>query len=163
MVPIAKARDVEPERRYWLDQEGRAYLVADHLQGAQSVKAASDEFDKPGPWTFENMWRRGWARVRIDDGTIEVQVGPDQQPTPDQSAWLNAAGDELSRRRGREFAAVGWNRAEGGDSVSKGPVPLTAGKPRAPQPPRTVEAALAQVQRLREQSSRHAGETDAQE
>lgn len=154
---------VTGDGRYWLDKEGRAYSVADHLQGAQYAKAASDEFDKPGPWTFEDMWGRGWARVRIEGGTIEVQVGTEQQLTPDQSTWLNAAADELSRRTAREFAAIGWKRADAGGSASKQPVPLTGGKPRVPQPPRTVEAALAQVQRLREQSSRRAGETGAQD
>jgi hypothetical protein len=163
MVRIGKASEVELQGRYWLDHEGRAYSVVDHLQGAQYLKAASDEFDKPGPRTFEDMWRGGGARVRIEGGTIEVQVGPDQQLTPDQSAWLNAAADELSRRGGREFAAVGWKRAGTSDSDSKEPVPLTAGKPRVPRPPRTVEEALAQAQRLREQSSRRTGETDAQE
>jgi hypothetical protein len=163
LAPSQTAEAAEFSSRYWLNVSGQAFPVTDHLQSAQYVKAASDEFDSPGPWTFEDMWRRGWARVRIDDGTIEVQVGPDQQLTPAQSAWLNAVDDGLLRRGGRAFAAVGWKRAEVGGSASKQPVPLTVGKLRTSQPPRTVEAALAQVQRLREQSSRRGGEADAQE
>lgn len=159
---------VAPNTRYWLDAKGHAFLVGDHLWGAQYAKAASDEYERQGPWNFEDMWRNGWVRVHVEEEVIHIDAGPTNKPNPAQEAWLSAAANFLAQKIGANVRLsihpCGDQRTDQYDRriAEKAPQPPTLAGPAPlnPPPSRTVAEATAQARRLREQSSRNSGNKD---
>lgn len=92
---ITIAESVEPNRRYWLDPDGTAFLVSDHLMAAQYAKAESSEFDKRGPWGYEDMWRNGWVRVHTERDVIWADNGMGREPNSLQNRWLKDAANYM--------------------------------------------------------------------
>lgn len=92
--------NVKGNARYWLDKTGEAWLVSDHLLAAQYAKADSDEYDKPGPWSYEDMWRHGWARVHTERECIWADGLDGTDFTRLQKTWLRDAAIYLGERNG---------------------------------------------------------------
>lgn len=88
---ITPSESVQPNRRYWLDPDGVGYMVEDHLQAAQYAKAESDEYDKRGPWSYEDMWHNGWVRVHTEPLIIWADNGMRREPNYFQKRWLKIA------------------------------------------------------------------------
>ena len=152
---------VAPNTRYWLDTTAQAMLVSDHLWGAQYAKAASDEYERPGPWNFEDMWRNGWVRIHVEEEVILIDAGPTSKPNPAQEAWLNAAANFLAQKTGKKVRLSSHPDGEQYDSptADEAPPPITPARPASlnRSPSRTIAEATAQVERLRAQSSRNLG------
>lgn len=116
--------DIRSYQRYWINKEGIAYPVSDHLEGAQRAKASSSDFDSRRAWGYEDMWQRGWARIATEPGEIFVDMGSDYRPNSRQMRWLNDARIYLEKKTGSD---VRLTTGKGGNMLQKGRVsPLTS-------------------------------------
>lgn len=98
--------DAEKARpgKYWIDKNGVAYKVTDHLMSARYAQMDSDEYDRPMHWGYADMWRNGWSRVDIERGaggklSIWADSGS-RNPNHKQRAWINDARAYLAHEFG---------------------------------------------------------------
>ena len=94
------ATEVKPNRRYWLRADGAAFEVDDHLRFAQYAKAESDEYERPMPWGYEDMFRHGWIRIHAEAIRFWADPAPGCEPTPEQQQWIKAACDCIAGQTG---------------------------------------------------------------
>lgn len=98
---ITTPDNVRPFRKYWLAHDGTAYQVDDHLLAAQYAKADSNEYEKPFPWSYEDMFRHGWVRVHTESTVIWAD-NTNKTMSTKQRQWLSDAAIYLETETGQK-------------------------------------------------------------
>lgn len=101
---ITPPDEVKPYNQFWLDSNGVAYRVSDHLQAAQRIKAESDDWERSAPWGYQEMFDRGWLRIHTEKGSALWVDGVKQSIR--QKAWIHDAKVYLGKRLGVEVKVV---------------------------------------------------------
>jgi hypothetical protein len=121
---VTLPENAKVSQKFWLRKDGVAYRVTDHIQAAQYAKADSDEYERPLPWGYDDMFRHGWVRVDIENRNgLEIWADCGSAPNYKQRTWINDAKAFIEKDRGESVRLSTGRRLSGkalDDSLTPG-------------------------------------------